>query len=510
MSASRLAPVALAAAALLAAAAPARAAVPPPALAALDAAGVHEIIVKHRPGERATNRPDLSLTHVEDLPLPGVEVVRAPAGELAETVEALRADPSVAYADPNAPVRALTSDPLWSHQWGLSNPSTPGADIDVLHAWAVSRGAGQTVAVVDSGAWRAHPDLAGRFDEAAGWDFVDGDGDPQDANGHGTHVAGIIAADADNGQGVAGIAPLSPCRPARAERVGRRLAGRCGQRLPARGRCGRAGQREPRLRACSRRPRSTRSARIRARSTWWRPATTASTWTAARRIPVRPAGGQRAVRRRDDGDRRAAGFSDVGAASVDVFAPGDAIASSICRAPVRADERTRWPVRRCRRRRRGAGRRSGVDTAARRRRCWTAPTACPRWRACGQRRAAGRGGDAAAGRARAPIPTATWSPTGPTTARRWPTTIRPTPTVTASATPTPVPVAGRGGRPRGWRRWRRWRRWRDAAGGRARPGALRPLRSRPRRRPPRPAPRSPRPAPRPQRSCASAAVTRRS
>jgi subtilisin family serine protease len=97
-------------------------------------------------------------------------------------------------------------DPLRSHQWGL----------DLIHAdqaHAVSTGAGAVVAVVDTGIDASHPDLAGRI--GPGWDFVDGDSTPQDGNGHGTHVSGIIAADADNGIGVDSVAPGATIMPVR-------------------------------------------------------------------------------------------------------------------------------------------------------------------------------------------------------------------------------------------------------------------------------------------------------
>jgi thermitase len=74
-------------------------------------------------------------------------------------------------------------------------------------AHATTSGQGSTVAVVDTGADFSHPDLAGRL--IRGHDFVDGDEDPSDQNNHGTHVTGIVAANAGNGIGVEGVAPLS-------------------------------------------------------------------------------------------------------------------------------------------------------------------------------------------------------------------------------------------------------------------------------------------------------------
>jgi subtilisin family serine protease len=69
------------------------------------------------------------------------------------------------------------------------------------------------VAVVDSGVAASHPDLAGRL--LPGHDFVDKDATPQDGNGHGTHVTGIVAADAGNGVGIEGVAPGAMVMPVR-------------------------------------------------------------------------------------------------------------------------------------------------------------------------------------------------------------------------------------------------------------------------------------------------------
>jgi subtilisin family serine protease len=98
------------------------------------------------------------------------------------------------------------SDPLRARQWGL----------DMIHAdeaHLVTSGAGATVAVIDTGIDAAHADLQGRI--GPGWDFVDGDATPQDGNGHGTHVSGIVAADAGNGIGVDSVAPAATVMPVR-------------------------------------------------------------------------------------------------------------------------------------------------------------------------------------------------------------------------------------------------------------------------------------------------------
>jgi subtilisin family serine protease len=92
------------------------------------------------------------------------------------------------------------TDPLRDQQWGLDAIHLPDAP-------PIADGTGALVAVVDSGVDATQPDLAGRV--VSGPDLVDGDGVPDDPTGHGTHVAGIIAAAAGNGIGGAGIAPAA-------------------------------------------------------------------------------------------------------------------------------------------------------------------------------------------------------------------------------------------------------------------------------------------------------------
>jgi thermitase len=99
------------------------------------------------------------------------------------------------------------SDPYSDLQWALNNTTTTGADMDVPAAWSASRGAGVTVAVVDTGVDAGHPDLVGQIDTDSRNFTSDGDATQiGDLDGHGTKVAGVIAA-ADNGVGTIGVAP---------------------------------------------------------------------------------------------------------------------------------------------------------------------------------------------------------------------------------------------------------------------------------------------------------------
>ena len=117
----------------------------------------------------------------------------------------LRADPAVEYAEPSYVVQlaeegavaaVAVNDPKLGVQYSLSQ-------MRVSDAWSLSKGASNLVAVLDTGVQANHPDLSGRV--VAGYDFVNGDSNAADDNGHGTWVAGIIAAKSNDGYGMAGI-----------------------------------------------------------------------------------------------------------------------------------------------------------------------------------------------------------------------------------------------------------------------------------------------------------------
>ena len=96
-------------------------------------------------------------------------------------------------------VSAAPSDPLIGDQWALDQ-------VGATCAWQSTTGSRDIiVAIVDSGVDLQHPDFADRI--LPGYDFVDDDPDASDENGHGTNVAGIVAATLDNAEGIAGLAP---------------------------------------------------------------------------------------------------------------------------------------------------------------------------------------------------------------------------------------------------------------------------------------------------------------
>jgi subtilisin family serine protease len=154
--------------------------------------------------------------------------------DLERTKALLEADPRVEAVEFNyfGYVNYEPNDSDFNQLWGLHNTGqtggTPDADIDAVEAWDINRGSKDIiVAVIDTGVDPNHPDLApnmwknlgevpdngidddgnGYTDDVYGYDFVNGDGEPMDGSGHGTHVAGTIGAVGNNNQGVIGVSP---------------------------------------------------------------------------------------------------------------------------------------------------------------------------------------------------------------------------------------------------------------------------------------------------------------
>ena len=220
----------------------------------LPAAVPGEVIVRFRKGvqRRDQHRAVSSLgARVAAGPIGGFSVVKAAPGQTGdELIRSLDSVPDIAFAEPNLLryVSAAPNDPLFVEQWGMNNtgqshatsgsavtrPGTVDADMDVVEAWDTQQGDQETVvAIMDSGVDVTHPDLAaniwvndgevpangidddgnGYRDDVNGWDFADNDATLLEPLGqyagwdHGTHVAGIVGAVANNGIGVAGVCP---------------------------------------------------------------------------------------------------------------------------------------------------------------------------------------------------------------------------------------------------------------------------------------------------------------
>jgi len=128
-----------------------------------------------------------------------LKIIEVPANAADAILKKYQDDPNVTRAEKSkqrqtdrAPV-----DPLFGSQWAL-----PRIGWDQVFGNMTPTGTA-TVAVLDTGINAAHPDLAGNV--VAGTSFIDGSSGMTDPNGHGTWVAGIVAARADNGEGIAGV-----------------------------------------------------------------------------------------------------------------------------------------------------------------------------------------------------------------------------------------------------------------------------------------------------------------
>ncbi len=110
-----------------------------------------------------------------------------------KAVAALKSLRGISFVEEDGEVFAVSQDT----PWGISRVNAPAV-------FSTNKGTGIKVCVIDTGIDYTHPDLAPNY--VSGYDFYNNDSDPMDDNGHGTHVAGIVAA-ADNDIGVVGVAP---------------------------------------------------------------------------------------------------------------------------------------------------------------------------------------------------------------------------------------------------------------------------------------------------------------
>lgn len=197
----------------------------------------NRILVRFEPGATNTQKQAVHEKYggqvVATIPQLGVQIVKLYDDAVA-MVSAYQSSDVVTYAEPDylasvqgepdvrgasyardasAPASPLSllvtspNDPLYSQQWHHDRVDSP-------RAWDYARGEGITVAIVDTGVNCAHADLSGRC--VSGYDFVNGDTNPDDDHGHGTHVAGISSAHTNNGVGVAGNGWSSAIMPMKA------------------------------------------------------------------------------------------------------------------------------------------------------------------------------------------------------------------------------------------------------------------------------------------------------
>lgn len=187
-----------------------------------------ELLVRFRSGVAAQNRETILASHGVRSKKQlrgdsGVEKLEVISGQDPDTVaQMMLLRPEVEFAEPNFLIKKdqlITNDPQSGDQWALRNTGQNGgqfgSDINVITAWQTTTGARSTVvAVIDSGIDFTHPDLGdnewtnnapGAEGDLHGWDYITNSNVIRDEQGHGTAIAGIIAAEGDNAIGITGV-----------------------------------------------------------------------------------------------------------------------------------------------------------------------------------------------------------------------------------------------------------------------------------------------------------------
>jgi len=149
-----------------------------------------------------------------------VALVKSAALTTKQLISKMEKQKDVEYAEPNYKIKALSSDTYFNKQWNLKNTGqnggTSGKSTNVESKWdkGIKGSDEAVVAVIDTGVYYPHEDLKDNMWQNTfqpqlkgdcGFDFVNNDSDPIDDNGHGTHCAGIIGAAGDNGIGISGV-----------------------------------------------------------------------------------------------------------------------------------------------------------------------------------------------------------------------------------------------------------------------------------------------------------------
>lgn len=209
----------------------------PPSIPAGAVYAPDKVIVGLRPAASATAvralQSEMNAVVLQQAAHLDMEVWQLEDMTVAEAIEIYQTDSRIAFIEPDYLITlndfTPPSDPLFGLLYGLSNSGqtggAAGADISAPAAWELTTGDDVIIAVIDTGVDYTHSDLAanmwinhgeipgnkidddgnGFVDDVYGYDFFDDDGDPMDTHGHGTHVAGTIAAVGDNGVGVTGV-----------------------------------------------------------------------------------------------------------------------------------------------------------------------------------------------------------------------------------------------------------------------------------------------------------------
>lgn len=185
-----------------------------------------QVLVKYKPVTRvetaAYYQRAYKIATIDSFNMIGVDLLKLPgAMGVEKAIEMFKNDPNVMFVEPNyyRYVTGTPNDPLFSQLWGMKKIRAP-------QAWDTTIGStGVVIAVIDSGVHWTHPDLKanmwqnpgetpgnsidddmnGYVDDIVGWDFAFNDNNPNDGNGHGTHVAGTAAAVGNNSIGVTGL-----------------------------------------------------------------------------------------------------------------------------------------------------------------------------------------------------------------------------------------------------------------------------------------------------------------
>ncbi|MFM6616095.1 MAG: S8 family peptidase, partial [Microcystis panniformis] len=204
----------------------------------------NQLIVKFKQGiataQAAQFHSLFGAVKTQKIKLTGAEIWKLSGSLSVDTILAqYGSNPIFEYIEPDyivtkgtiSPLATFPNDPSFNQLWGLHNTGqnggTPDADIDAPEAWDIQTGdPNLVIGVIDTGVDYNHPDLVGNIwtnpgeiandgidndnngyiDDIRGWDFAYNDNNPSDVQGHGTHVAGTIAAKGNNGVGVTGVA----------------------------------------------------------------------------------------------------------------------------------------------------------------------------------------------------------------------------------------------------------------------------------------------------------------